>query len=103
MPEISPVIVAELSPARMIPSIELDLNVGVNNPEGAELKPSLWVELSFSGSTSILKSSVKYWGRTWEIESSGPSDARLPCEECDSASDIILERKVEGLKSTRSE
>jgi len=63
MPEISPVIVAELSPARMFPSIEFDPNVGVNNPEGAELKLSLWVELSFS-STSSLKSSVKYWDRT---------------------------------------
>ena len=44
----------------MIPWLEFDPNVGVNNPEGAELNPSLWVELSFSGSTSILKSSVKY-------------------------------------------
>jgi len=77
----------------VIPSIEVVLNVGVNHPEGAELKPSLWVELSFSGSTSSLKLSVKYWGKTWEIESSGPSDPWLPCQECDSASEIILKIK----------
>jgi len=77
----------------MIPSIQVVPNVRVNNPEGAELKPSLWVELSFSCSTSSLKSSVKYWGKTWEVELSGPSDPWLPCEECDSASDIILKIK----------
>ncbi|RPA94838.1 hypothetical protein L873DRAFT_1792620 [Choiromyces venosus 120613-1] len=93
--------VAELSPPGRFPSIELEPNVEVNSPDGAELNVSLWVALSFSMSISSLKLSLKYRGKTWEIESSGPSDPWLPFEECDNASDIMLEVKVEDSRGAK--